>query len=114
MAYRATSSRLATSCATRSVSSNGGSASWDLADQRSRCGLPLTEEGDDIDALAQALELLTQCYILVQGNTVSALGPHRSLKEVRRVVIDCMENVHPIYHIKVRPRALTSLVCSIM
>lgn len=49
----------------------------------------------------QALELLTNCYILVQGNTVGAIGPHRSLKEVRRVILDTMKNIHPIYHIKV-------------
>ena len=30
----------------------------------------------------QALELLTNCYVMVQGNTVSALGPFNGLKEV--------------------------------
>lgn len=48
----------------------------------------------------KALMLLTQTYILVQGNTVSVMGGYKSLKEVRRVVEDCMQNIHPIYHIK--------------
>lgn len=48
----------------------------------------------------KALELLTSTYILVHGNTVSVMGPYKSLKEVRRVVEDCMSNVHPIYLIK--------------
>ena len=49
----------------------------------------------------QAIELLTQCYVLVQGSTVSVMGPYKSLKEVRRMVLDCMKNIHPIYRIKV-------------
>lgn len=48
----------------------------------------------------KALSLLTQTYILVQGNTVSIMGGYKNLKEVRRVVEDCMQNIHPIYHIK--------------
>eukprot|EP01067_Filipodium_phascolosomae_P009244 Filipodium_phascolosomae@DN8189_c0_g1_i1.p1 len=48
----------------------------------------------------KALELLTNCYVLVQGNTVCIIGGFKQVKVVRRVVQDCMANVHPIYHIK--------------
>ena len=49
----------------------------------------------------KALELLTQTFILVQGSTVSVMGPYKGLKEVRRVIEDTMGNIHPIYSIKV-------------
>ncbi|KAK5635483.1 hypothetical protein RRF57_011195 [Xylaria bambusicola] len=48
----------------------------------------------------KALQLLTSTYLQVQGNTVSAIGGYKGLKEVRRVVEDTMRNIHPIYQIK--------------
>lgn len=48
----------------------------------------------------KSIELLTNCYVLVQGNTVSAVGPYKGLMQVRRVVEDTMKNIHPMYNIK--------------
>jgi ribosomal RNA assembly protein len=48
----------------------------------------------------KALEILTGCYILVQGNTVAVMGPMKGIKTARKVILDTMKNVHPIYNIK--------------
>ncbi|KAF9586939.1 hypothetical protein IFM89_039811 [Coptis chinensis] len=49
----------------------------------------------------KAIEILTNCYVLVQGNTVAAMGSFKGLKQVRRVVEDCIQNkLHPLRHIK--------------
>jgi len=48
----------------------------------------------------KALELLTGCYVLVQGGTVATIGPHKGVLQVMRVVQDTMKNIHPVYLLK--------------
>ena len=35
----------------------------------------------------KAIELLTNCYMLVQGNTVSVIGPFKGLAQVRKMTL---------------------------
>ena len=48
----------------------------------------------------KAIEILTDCYVLVQGNTVSALGPYKGLREVS----DSQNSFERVYYIHKRER----------
>lgn len=49
----------------------------------------------------RAIELLTGTRLVVQGTTVSVIGPSQGVTMVRNIVTDCMKrNIHPVQHIK--------------
>jgi len=49
----------------------------------------------------KALEIVTECYFMVQGSTVSLIGPWMKMKLARRIIEECMSNkTHPVYHVK--------------
>ncbi|KAJ1675894.1 ribosomal RNA assembly protein krr1 [Spiromyces aspiralis] len=48
----------------------------------------------------KAIELLTGTYMMVQGSTVAVMGSQKGIREAKRVIDDCMHNIHPVYHIK--------------
>ena len=37
---------------------------------------------------------------MVQGSTVCLIGSFKNVKVLKRVIVDTMQNIHPIYHIK--------------
>lgn len=51
-------------------------------------------------ATLKAIQILTKCYVLVHGKTVSVVGGFRGIEEAKGIVIDCMNNIHPVYQIK--------------
>eukprot|EP01057_Protomagalhaensia_wolfi_P000246 Protomagalhaensia_wolfi_Nauph_80__245@NODE_113_length_3622_cov_233_229975_g86_i0_p3_GENE_NODE_113_length_3622_cov_233_229975_g86_i0NODE_113_length_3622_cov_233_229975_g86_i0_p3_ORF_typecomplete_len224_score34_85KH_8/PF17903_1/1_3e31UPF0302/PF08864_10/0_11_NODE_113_length_3622_cov_233_229975_g86_i016852356 len=48
----------------------------------------------------KVIELLTDTYVCVAGQTVCAIGNWRGIKQVRKIALDCMNNIHPIYQLK--------------
>lgn len=52
------------------------------------------------EATLKAIRILTKCYVLVHGKTVSVIGGFRGVEEVKELVVDCMNNIHPVYQIK--------------
>jgi len=51
-------------------------------------------------ATLRALELLTNTNMHIQGSTVAVVGSTHSLSVCRKIIEDCMWNVHPVYAIK--------------
>ncbi|ADM11335.1 putative RNA-binding protein [Encephalitozoon intestinalis ATCC 50506] len=48
----------------------------------------------------KAIQILTKCHVLVHGKTVSIIGSFKGIEEVKKIVVDCMNNIHPMYQIR--------------
>lgn len=48
----------------------------------------------------KVIELLTKTFILIQGNTVSCVGNFKNIQICRKIIEDCMTNIHPFIHIR--------------
>mmetsp|Transcript_52419 Transcript_52419/g.137247 ORF Transcript_52419/g.137247 Transcript_52419/m.137247 type:complete len:271 (+) Transcript_52419:2440-3252(+) len=50
--------------------------------------------------VVKIIEVITQCYLIIQGNTVSCMGQHLGIKYVRNIVENSTFKIHPILYIK--------------
>nr|UXY86881.1 rev-interacting protein Rip-1-like protein [Cryptomonas paramecium] len=50
--------------------------------------------------LVKIIEIITQCYLIIQGNTVSCMGKYLGIKYVRNIVENSTFKIHPILYIK--------------
>ncbi len=64
---------------------------WSVCDEKLECITAHT---------TPQIELLTKCYVLVYGRTVCVIGASKGIGLVRKIVMDCMNNIHPIYQLK--------------
>ncbi|KAG9396798.1 KH domain [Carpediemonas membranifera] len=51
-------------------------------------------------ATLKAIEMLSNCYVMVQGKTVCIIGSLHGIKDVKDVVADCMKNIHPVFDVQ--------------
>lgn len=48
----------------------------------------------------KVLELVTNAYVCIAGQTAAVIGDFKAIRKVRQIVLDCMDNKHPVYNLK--------------